>query len=486
MGVRSVTKELVAITGGAKFILVELDKGVVTPIYDGDGQLLKFTDGAAAAKEALRYTEKVGRKVQPRRVNDDDWRKREETKLDNGEHLPLPWSRERWWLDLKHVWGDHYPHVSLQNGAMLAFTETEEKGAADIQTRIKPGRYLERQFGDKKLLNAYVIRDLCTVFSAKYEDNVLMFAETEDEVEEVYTTGPSSCMSHPVSNFQSGGIHPARVYASPDLKVAYMKREGRVVARSVVYPDKKLYTSLYGDSGRLKPMLEKAGFRSGAPYGARILRFPVNMDPKTGLHQFVVPHIDHVLWVTDEGDFLRVGAVSRPDGSGIDAGGAKGVSEMVGYKCTRCESPASLSQKQIIQVFISEKQTRNWCKTCSNTHAFKCSLSGYWVAKDQGHVMTTKSGSKMLWRRYWVGNGFVCPGDGLNYWNSDGVMMADGVRWGPAHYKANGGARCHSCGKGNAGANKCDETCAAKAKAARASDTSYAAVPINTSIFTVR
>lgn len=472
MGVRSVTKELVKVTGDAKFILVELGDEGPKPVYDEDGQLLRFTDGAAAAKSAVRWSEKVGRKVQPRRVNNDDWREREAKRL-GGEYAQLPWSRERWWLDMKHVWGDHYPHASLEKGAMLAFTESEEKGAADIQTRIKPGRYLERFFGERKLLNQYVIRDLCAAFSAKYEDNMLLLAETEDEIEEIYTTGPSSCMSHGVGSYNSGSIHPARVYASPDLKVAYMKREGRTVARVVVFPEKKWYSAIYGDAARLRPLLEKQGYRNNPPYGARLLRKEVGKN-KEGLFSFVVPHIDSVLWVTDEGDYLRVGTGPRKDNVGILAEGAKGVSEVVGYKCTRCEAAGGkgvLSQRQVIQVFVSEKQTRNWCKTCGDTHAFTDPISGYRVDKDQG-VPVSSGNQPMVWGRYVEKNCFKCPYDGLLYWVKDAVLMADGTKISPARYKALKGKLCgNGCGRGTTADIKCEPKCGANRTTAYTSTT---------------
>ena len=62
------------------FMLVELKDAGIMPVYDGDGQLLTFATGTEADRAASKWTTKLGNKVQPRRINDANWRERERTR----------------------------------------------------------------------------------------------------------------------------------------------------------------------------------------------------------------------------------------------------------------------------------------------------------------------------------------------------------------------------------------------------------------------
>src|SRR3546814_4208725 len=71
----------------------------------------------------------------------------------------------------------------------------------------------------------------------------------------------------------------------PVTAIAYIGPRDNARARSVVWPVRKIYTSLYGDVSRLRLLLENAGYAKGGLNGARIRRI-VDGD------SFVVPYID--------------------------------------------------------------------------------------------------------------------------------------------------------------------------------------------------
>lgn len=445
--------------GVGGFLIMEVEGKTLKPVYDGDGQLLKFTDGGEAARYSASLAKRTGAKYQPRRINDDGWMKREHERFTTGEYQELPWSKERWWLALDHVWGLHYPHVSTKNSVgLMAYTENVEKGAADVQTAIKPGRYLEQYF--KGHLNGLVIRDMCARFSEKFEENCVLFARTEDEIEEAYTSGPSSCMSHKLGDYVSH-IHPTRVYAAGDLAVAYLKRDNRIVARAVAWPEKKLFSTIYGDGGRMDPLLRKAGYSPGAPVGARLLKIVTYQDKKAmkGPKAYVVPHVDGCGWFEDAGEFLRISQGKNSGGKKIyKAQGPNGATEWLGFKCECC-SADDLSASQVVKVVVSgsdQSRLDCWCPTCVEREAFKCPTSGYQVARKYGTQMWDGS---WWWAKSAKEKGFVCPGTNKIYPQTEKVTVNHGKAISREYLKQQGGKVCTICSQALLDPRDCDSAC---------------------------
>lgn len=442
----------------SEFVLVELTKEGVKPVYDGDGQLLCFRSGAEADREAKRLTEKLGNKVQPRRAVDEAWRSRETTKMTDGTYQTLPWANEPWWAELKTIHADHYPHVSLQKTALIAFTEDAQKGSADIQTAMKPGRYLERYFStDAKgepLLSKHIIRDLCCIFSKTYEDNKLQFADTPEDMEDVYVNGPSSCMSKEKSSYHTP-VHPVAMYAAGDLQVAYMRREGRIVARSVVWPKKKIYNQIYGDAARLSTLLRKEGYKAEAPYGARLLKHKVKKD--SGRYQYVCPHVDGIQWVQDDGgEFLLVGHNSRKDGEGLEVPGGAGWTEALGFKCEACERDC-FTQRHVVGYYIGEtNKSALMCNKCAPDRLVMSGIIGHFIEKSSAVEMADKQWGWTRWVR--EGKLVVCNGSGKFFQPKDAVVMPDGARWSPQYFQTHGKS-CSYCGGGFARADKSCPRC---------------------------
>ncbi len=185
------------------------------------------------------------------------WQEREQLRLSTGQYKGVPWK------DLPPVDG-HFAHLSTQEKGLLAYTENDDKGARDVQKRIKPGKYLKEYYPNltgaqiEKLQGAVAVTEL-------------QFTSDADLIEKLYTEGPHSCMA---GRQGTKGQHPTRCYAGGDLAVAYLlNKNGECSARAVVWPAKKVYHYAYGDLARLNPALKAAGYTQSGAYcfqGARM------------------------------------------------------------------------------------------------------------------------------------------------------------------------------------------------------------------------
>jgi hypothetical protein len=78
----------------------------------------------------------------------DEWKARERQRLFITREYPkVPW-HGRIGTPGRRIIDNHFVHVSTHDPRMIAYTETADKGRRDIQTRVKPGKYLKRYFGD--------------------------------------------------------------------------------------------------------------------------------------------------------------------------------------------------------------------------------------------------------------------------------------------------------------------------------------------------
>jgi hypothetical protein len=184
---------------------------------------------------------------------------------------------------------------------MIGYTADYLKGRADIQTRIKPGRYLAKYYPEIPAHRAADWAHACA-------PRELTIATDADTWADVYFHGPGSCQ-HPESPHQNEytvdwANHPVRMYAGPDLAIAYLGDKRAAIARAVVWPERKLYGRVYGELS-LAERLEALGYRLGDMEGARCV---VRRDGA----RIIVPYVDGVSAaeiVTDgEGrEWLRLG-----------------------------------------------------------------------------------------------------------------------------------------------------------------------------------
>lgn len=418
------------------FMLVELKDAGIMPVYDGDGQLLTFATGTEADRAASKWTTKLGNKVQPRRINDANWRERERTRLLDGTYRPLPWSDRKWWTELNDIHKDHFPHISVQKQVLIAYTESKEKGVADIQTPIKPGRYLEKFFKDK--IDEHAIRELCCVIASKFETQDLIVTFDPDEIEEIYLTGPSSCMSKPKESYGTP-VHPTRAYGGTNLALAYLRRKGRVVARCVVWPEKKLHNTIYGDAALMTTVLKKEGYKLGSMAGAKMMKIPHRVNAQEGV--YVIPHVDGIAKVRDLGNHLELLSGGGEDAD-IQVNNGAGKSELMAI-CPICiQTRVKRIMKPLIVMGQGEKRV---CAECIKGKAVRCELTERWYLVEQ--TMEVSDGR----RKYRVGqdligNGDIAKCDGTGAWflSSSLLRLVDGRRWCVAYAKGRA-AEC-KCG----------------------------------------
>lgn len=279
----------------------------------------------------------------------------------NGTYFELPWAK-----DLAPI-PRHYAHVSTADPTMVAFTEDDRKGVADRQTRMKPGRYLSKFYPD---MDPDDVRKYAAMLDASFTK--LHFATTADEIEEVYTNGPPSCMSHDASDYESH-MHPVRVYAAGDLAVAYTKKpNGEVSGRCLVWPDKMERGRIYGDIDRMKLLLKAAGYGTGESSlrGAKLLKVK---DRYGG--GWVMPYIDNSnsFGESDCGEFFVIGGDH-------DAASTSGiVSE--GTYCPFYDEYVDASEDDFTYVHdVGE----SWSPRAVENHAFYCDHTGRTYSNDHG------------------------------------------------------------------------------------------------------
>lgn len=138
----------------------------------------------------------------------------------------------------------HFPHTSLEDPTMVAYTPSYEYGIRDRQVRIKVGKYLQKYYGE--VLSTEQIRALANEAKG-YE---VQWAKTVEGMREVYRLGPSSCMSGDWSDEGvDGDVTPIDVYVG-EFSLGYFKNSvGKYLARGLVHEPTKTWVRTYGDEG---------------------------------------------------------------------------------------------------------------------------------------------------------------------------------------------------------------------------------------------
>lgn len=216
-----------------------------------------FPDGNTAssiiASLKLQHPTKT---FQPRPIKDEtkDWKAREQNRFDEGVYEPLG-------VELEEI-KNHFAHRSIKEKANVAYTPDENSGRIDKQTSIHINTYINRFFPKMAIAERRkIVWEYC---GEKLEDN-LKFAITAEEMVEVYTTGPSSCMSETADEWNGlDDHHPVEAYAGGDLQIAYLKDGGCITARAVVWPEKQLMSHGYGDTQKLHQALTEQGYKAAS------------------------------------------------------------------------------------------------------------------------------------------------------------------------------------------------------------------------------
>lgn len=384
-----------------KFQILRMETLGTPPVMKG-AVPWTFDDPQDAAEMAKAWSKAAGEKACVKPVLDEAWRRREEDRYKSGDYRYLPWELkgENWWRsDAAYaIRKDHYAHASLEKPGFIAYTKSVEDGAKDKQSLLRPGAYLNRYFA--QVLADYGVNEkkLVDEFMAMYGPIDVKFAETADDIVQVYNHGPQTCIHK--DKFWPKNIHPASIYAAGDLQVAYIgNKDGKVSARTIVWPAKKIHSRVYGDIARLTQGLQRLGYKWGAPIGARLKRIQlgeVHMD-RGELPQgcFLVPYLDKKnqqggghLSVKDMGDHLIICPEGEPGTH--HAGGPDGYSghytpkegEKPKLFCARCEEECEPGDTYLICTNPDGGDMENWCRPCADEYAFHCAYSGNFFPQD--------------------------------------------------------------------------------------------------------
>lgn len=312
-----------------------------------------------------------------------DWQSRAAVALcpdytNQPRHKPTPWHRNTM---LPPIPG-HYAHMHPETPASVRYFPNIGKGAAGIYTVAKAGRYIRANYP------ALTDAELKHIVDGLKDSGTLLFARTTKEVVDVYLQGPRSCMAHPIEEYESSeyGRHPVEVYGDSDIAIAYVREAGAITGRCVCWPERKLYSRIYGHSGgehSIKNLLEKAGWKYATNLaGARIRKI------KLGKNSVLMPYIDGLDIVgelkSDKGEYLRLG-IQRGD----DATRARyhaqftgGVSSDGESMCHNCGDYAEHGQ---------DFDGRFMCDECADL-MYQCEYSGAWYNEreyDQTQVVTS-------------------------------------------------------------------------------------------------
>lgn len=376
---------------------------------------------------------------------DDAWKLREGMRFMTNKYRELPDEWTTWDLFSGSVldpMSDKYnfAHISVENDGMISFTENSKKGNADIQKRMKPGKFLKEFFGER--MNAYYgenkanakIAEMAAQFGNHVKTEELLFAKTPEEIEWVYTHGPSSCMSHERGDYDTrDDMHPVGIFGAGDLEVAYIKRGGRVTARALVWPEKKIWTRIYGDHTRIEGLLKAQGYKAGGTFcldGAKML---LKRNDRRWNGGFVAPYVDGQAWARIDGDNLVIdhnkGYIHLLNTCGTAEPGAT---------CKECSKMWRSMEMQTWRAAPGEREKMT-CSPCWEKGTWMCKLLG--ERHGNGYKKMVMANGDIWSEQAFKLYGFTCGYDKQNYPNDPSrwdrrsntyeqrVAMWDGSYW---------------------------------------------------------
>ena len=350
--------------------VIELETGVVLASFESQ----------AEAQTDMAVRTAAGAHVFFKRAPDLNWIGRETSRFWDGTYTPLVWSNEIWWQNRQGDLRNHFAHRSSVTHGLVAYTESAEKGEQDRQTVCKPGVYLTRYFST--VLTVAEIAHWVRLHCMSKSDSVeLLFATSSDDIVRVYQTGPESCMSGPVSEYDSR-IHPVTVYGDSDLSIAYVEAESEyhdrpIASRALVWADRKVYGRVYPtperyndtrremariEHDKLIQALESAGYRPGSFNGAKIQAIPHRRVDES----YVMPYLDGSYCVDLVGDSFILGRDASFEAQSTD-----GVINLEPrFTCEHCNDSADPEDASTVRV--ARYSTESWCSCCFENHTFYC------------------------------------------------------------------------------------------------------------------
>lgn len=333
-----------------------------------------------------------------------------------------PWQQHVWFRNAIDIWAPHLPITSETVPGAIAYYQSAEKRARNIRTPIKPGRYLSKYFSG--ILTQEQIQQYAIEFSEQHEPAELRVTQDADEIETIYRNGPGSCMKFEHGGY-AGDEHPACVYAGPDLGVAYIGAIDDAAARAVVWPEKKIYSRIYGDEHRMQIALQKEGFAPGSLRDARVQKIPYECG-------FIMPYVDNIGRASEIGDYIVLdggGPISTQYTTGLSFDDDDSI------ECTDCGHRTDIDDAYGVE------GERDVCESCFSNSYVNCEISDYYIHTD--NAIELGDGDGFVHRDYLdrYGSVFRCEHDGLVYMDRYLATDAHGV----PYHKDNITKACTRC-----------------------------------------
>jgi len=391
--------------------IIEIESN--TPILDYNGSLMLFDSVNDAIELIKELSQKTYKKYKPEVIVDDSWKLRESKRFNSGEYIEPKWinyvyqkttkidsltqkeSLDYMMFHKEYLYGssddekskwikinvntEHFLHVSNLDRSKIAFTDSPQKGMLDRQTQMNVASYLVNHCN----IDNDLARFIAMYHSNEYSTSQVLFAESSDDIANVYINGPDSCMGgidhgrnikkddEYYSKYQSGSFcQPTRVYGNSDFKLAYLKdKQGRITARTLVLKDSLHYLRIYGDSDRLRSALKDMGYSHdyGATLGKKIRKI---WDESKD--EYVLPYLDGMQTIDSKSnDTFHIITDSdfdmkcdRTNGFGTQYNGFY-------INCAECDDEID-DPDNAYMVYYGRNDTRECCSYCARNESFRC------------------------------------------------------------------------------------------------------------------
>lgn len=209
------------------------------------------------------------------KAGDPLWHARELKRLDDLTYKPLPAQALKLLTqEQQEIVRSYFPHISLKDERLLSYTQSPEKGELDIQTPIKPGKFLSKVLPDA---DNELVKSFAAVFSST-KGLRLVVEKSPEAFSYAYLNlkNSGSCMDarNSFSECVVNGkvVHPATVYYNKcnDLHILYaINHEGTVIARCIGRADEMTHTRVYFDKNipascnKMHLLLKDSGWKEG-------------------------------------------------------------------------------------------------------------------------------------------------------------------------------------------------------------------------------
>ena len=381
----------------AKNAALQLNMGVARPYsvyapyaHEGNWGTLPLVLRPWFGEKDVRIHERD--KWQVRKISTDtNWRQEQHARFASGRYKPVPWMDQPEWQEW--IKGepqcDHFVHIAVDDGECIAYTKNVEAGELDIQTRTTPAKYFKKFIKND---NPYATRWIAmwTKLQTAIE---LKFAYTREEIRKVYKDGPSSCMCGDASRFFKHKLapHPVEVYAAGDLAVAYLVRKtGKISARVLTWPAKKIYNRIYGDdAAMLQSLLNADGYQSGYLSGAKLVLVNVSRFTKQA-NTYLIPSIDSypttVAYIEETKEFRLCHSPIKPEERKYQAVGTPTgfMTLLLPYVCERSgKTVVDLKTEPAVMVHVTKTKTEIWSNSAVKEHGYYCYVNKRWYSKEK-------------------------------------------------------------------------------------------------------